>query len=211
MTKSERWSALSGILFVALFVIGLVVTGESGDTPAEVREFYVENEGRIFTGFFILLASVLALLWFVATLRSLLARAEGEPRTWTALGFAGGVVTAALLAASAAVFAAPAEVADEDGAALSASAADILDTASYFVATSGISIGALLVFATSLVALRTRILPVWLAWVGFVVAAITLAAPAFLPVIVFLAWVLVVSVVLLVRPAPAEAIVTRPE
>jgi hypothetical protein len=64
------------------------------------------------------------------------------------------------------------------------------------------------VLATSLVALRTGVVSRWLAWLGLVVAPITFFAPLSFPVLVFLAWVLVVSGVLLMRsttePSPGR-------
>lgn len=36
--KWERWSPVSGLLYVALFVLALVVLGSTGDTPEEVRD-----------------------------------------------------------------------------------------------------------------------------------------------------------------------------
>lgn len=193
MTRWDRWSPVSGIVFVGLFVLAGIVLGTTGDTPEEVREHYIDNGGRVFTAFFILVASTLAFLWFVATLRSVLARAENEPRPFTALGFGAGVATSALLVAGGALIVANAEQ-DES---LDAGAADLADTTAYFLITGGVMVASLLVFATSVVALRTRVLPAWLAWSGFAVALLTLFAPFFLPLFVFLAWVVVVSVVLL--------------
>jgi len=69
----------------------------------------------------------------------------------------------------------------------------------------GIMVSALLVLTTSILALRTRVLPAWLAWAGLVVAPLTLLAPFFSPVLVFFAWVLVVSVLLLTRARGARA------
>ncbi len=66
-------------------------------------------------------------------------------------------------------------------------------------------LSALLVLTTSIVGLRARILPTWLAWAGFVVAPITFLAPLFFPVVVFFAWVLVVSAVLLMRARSTHA------
>jgi hypothetical protein len=189
---------VSGILFVALFVLAVVVLGSTGDTPEEVRDYYVDSEGRVFTGFFILVASALALLWFVATVRSALTGAEGEPRSLTALGFGAGVAASALIVAGSAAFVAPVDVA-QDGGRLDPGAADALNTAAYFLMTGGVMVASLLVLATSLVALRTGVLARWLAWFGLVVAPITFFAPLFFPVLVFLAWVLVVSGALLMR------------
>jgi hypothetical protein len=114
-----------------------------------------------------------------------------------ALGFGAGVATAALLVAGAAVFAAPAETGDEGS--LDPAAADLLDTASYFLMTGGFMVSSLLVLATSLVALRSRVLPTWLAWIGLVLAPIVFFAPFFFPVVLFLAWVVLVSLVLVIR------------
>lgn len=102
----------------------------------------------------------------MATLRSALSRVEEEPRLFTALGFGAGVVTSTLVVAASALFAALAEQGDE----LDPGTADSVDTASYFLMTGGFSVGALLVLATSVVALRTRLLPSWLAWAGVVAA-----------------------------------------
>jgi hypothetical protein len=60
---------------------------------------------------------------------------------------------------------------------------------------------ALLVLAASIVAHRTGLLPRWLALAGFVVAPALLFAIFFLPLFAWLAWVLAISVVLLVRTA----------
>jgi hypothetical protein len=51
------------------------------------------------------------------------------------------------------------------------------------------------------VAHRTGLLPRWLALAGFVVAPVLLLAIFFLPLFAWLAWVLAVSAVLLVRTA----------
>ena len=96
------------------------------------------------------------------------------------------------------MFVAPTDVAQDEGV-LDPGAADALDTASYFLMTGGIMVASLLVLATSLLALRARILPKWLAGAGLVVAPITFFAPLFFPTLVFLAWVAVVSVVLFLR------------
>ena len=64
MRQSRRFAPLSGLLFVVLFVLAVIILGSTGDTPEEVRDYYADNEGRIFAGFFVLVASALAFLWF---------------------------------------------------------------------------------------------------------------------------------------------------
>ena len=204
MDRWQRWSPASGILFVVLFLVASAVVGTTGDTPEEVRDYYAANEGSAVSGFFLLVASSLALLWFVATVRSRMARVEAEPRSVTALGYGAGVAASALIVAGSAVFVAPVDLA-RDGGRLDPGAADALDSAAFLLVAAGVMVASLFVLATSLVALRTRALPRWLAFVGLVVAPITFFAPLFFPVLLFLAWVAVLSGVLLVRPAGGRA------
>jgi MFS family permease len=66
-------------------------------------------------------------------------------------------------------------------------------------------VASVLVAATSVLALRTAVLPRWLGWVGIVVALALLVAVFFIPVFLFWAWVLVVAVVLAVRTPSAQS------
>jgi hypothetical protein len=61
-------------------------------------------------------------------------------------------------------------------------------------------------WATSAVALRTAVLPRWLGWVGIAVGIVQLFSIFFFPSFVFLAWILVVAIVLTVRPARAAPV-----
>lgn len=201
----RRWSPLSGIVFVVLFVVAAALLGETGETPQEVQEYYLENDTRIFAAFFILLASALSFLWFAGTLKDALSR-PGVDGPLASVGYGAGVVTSAMLVVGAAMFAAPAEIGDdaESGIQLDPAAADIFDTSSYFLLTGGIAISSLLVLATSVIGLRTGAVPRWLALVGFVVAPVVFFAPFFLPVLAFFLWVIAVSIVLLMSGRRAE-------
>lgn len=192
----ERWWPVSGIVFVLLFVIGFALIGDSGDNAAEVLAFYRDNEERLIVAFFLLAASALAYLWFVATLRSILARAEPQPRALTELGFAGGLATAVLLIAGASPIAALTDGADQFEAG-GGGGAYALNSMAYPLLTVGIAASSFLALALALVALRGSSLPRWLGWVSLVAAPIIFVAPLFIPVFLFLAWVLVVSVALL--------------
>jgi hypothetical protein len=63
-------------------------------------------------------------------------------------------------------------------------------------------VGALSVWATSAVALRTGLLPRWFAWAGVVVGVICLFALFFIPILVYWLWILVAGILLATRPAP---------
>jgi hypothetical protein len=96
------------------------------------------------------------------------------------------------------MFVAPATLADESNFKLDANTAEMLNDAGYLLLVAGVMIAAIMVLSASTAALRTGVLPAWLGWVGLVVAVGMLFAVFFVPILVFVAWVLVVSLVMLV-------------
>jgi hypothetical protein len=200
----QRWSPLAGVAFAVLFLAALGVSSSGpGDTPYEVAEWYGDegNRGSSFLVFFLLAGASLSFLWLLGALRSALVRAEGDPARWTALGFGAGVASATLLLASASLYVTPAAAAAEDEFPFDPSTANALAGAGFMLLVSSTMAGALLVLATSIVANRTGLLPRWLALAGFVVAPLLLFTIFFLPLFLWLAWVLVLSLVLIVRSA----------
>jgi len=199
----QRWSPLSGIAFVVLFVVALGVSDGPGDTPQEVAAYYAEsgNRNREFLAFFLVVGAALAFLWFLGALRTVLVRGEAEPARWTALGFGAGVASTTLLLAAAAVSVAAAGAAGEDDFRLDPDTWNVLSNATYALLVCSVMAAALLVLATSIVGLRTLVLPRWTALAGFVVAPVLLFAVFFFPLFVWLGWTLAVSVVLLLRTA----------
>lgn len=203
----ERWAPLSGIAYVVLFIVALFVTGDgAGNTPSEYTSYYADsgNRDKEIFAFFLLVGAALVLLWFVAALRGILVRAEGEAARWTALAFGAGVASATLLCIAASLFVSPAILAEDGDFELDAGAGNLLTNAGYAAFVCSVMAGAMLVFATSIVSLRTLVLPRWLALVGFLVAAVLLFAVFFFPLFVWMAWVLAVSIVVILRTARVE-------
>jgi hypothetical protein len=200
----QRWSPLAGVAFALLMLaaLGVSATGP-GNTPDEVADWYADegNRAAAFFVFFLLTVAALAFLWFLGALRGVLVRAEGDPARWTAVAFGAGVASATLLLASASLFISPAASAEQEGFPFDPSTANALSNAGIALLACSTMSGALVALATSIVAHRTGLLPRWLALVGFLVAPILLFAVFFVPLFVWLAWVLAVSVVLLVRTA----------
>lgn len=200
----QRWSPLTGIAFAVLFLTALGVSGSGpGDTPAEVTEWYADdgNRGAAFLTFFLIVGAALCFLWFLGALRGVLVRAEGDPARWTALGFGAGVASATLLLAAASLYVTPAATAGQDEFPFDATAANAFANAGFALLVCSAMAGALLVLAVSIVAHRTGLLPRWLTLVGFVVAPLLLFSIFFLPLFVWLAWVLAISLVLMLRTA----------
>jgi magnesium-transporting ATPase (P-type) len=196
----ERWSALAGVLFVALFAVALALSGNTGDNPSEVQQWYADdgNQTKQIVAWFLYVGSALAFLSFLGTLRDMLVRAEGGPGTLSALVFGPGLVFAALYVAGVSLFAAPASLADDSDFKLDPNTAQLFNNAGYFLLVGGVMVASILVLSTSTAALRTGILPAWLGWTGLIVAVAMIFAIFFLPILVFAAWVLVVSLVMLI-------------
>ena len=210
----QRWGPLSGVVYVVLFLVGIFAGGEgAGDTPEEHVAYYADagNRTKEFALFFVLVAAGLAFLWFLAGLRGILVRAEGEVARWTALAYGAGVASTALFLGAASLFVAPAGSAGEESfREVNPSATNIVGNAGYAMFASSIMVAGMLVLATSIVALRTLVLPRWLSFAGFGVAPLLLLAIFFVPVFLWLAWILALSVVLILRTARVEDWRTRP-
>jgi hypothetical protein len=196
----ERWSALAGVLFVALFAVALALSGNTGDNPSEVQQWYSDdgNQTKQIVAWFLYVGSALAFLSFLGTLRDMLVRAEGGPGTLSALVFGPGLVFTALYVAGVSLFAAPASLAGDSDFTLDPNVAELVSNAGYLLLVGGVMVASVMVLSASTAALRTGVLPAWLGWVGLVVAVVMIFAVIFIPILVFVGWVLVVSLVMLV-------------
>jgi len=97
-----RWASLGGILYVVLFVIGIIVMfdGEpnSDSSPARVIAYYSTSSHRdkINIGWIIAGLGIFFFLWFLSSLRGAVRRWEGENGYLTVLTTIGGTVYATL-------------------------------------------------------------------------------------------------------------------
>lgn len=192
---------MAGLLFVLLFVIAIVTTPDTGEANREILEHYADEGNRrndiILT--FLLASAALAFVWFTSHLRSLLAAAAPRSALPT-LALGAGVASAGLLLVAAATFGSISFTYEEGDFALDPNTARLVGSIGYGVLVGSMWMAGLLVLATSLVALKTRVLPAWLAWLGLLVTLALVFAFAFFPIFALLAWVALVSVLLLARP-----------
>ncbi len=213
----ERWSALAGVLFVALFAVAFALSANSDDNPTELANSLADSRNRTqqFVAWFLFIAAALAFLSFLGTLRDMLVRAEGGPGTLSSLVFGPGLVFTGLYVAGISMFTAPAALAGESKYKLDPNTAEMFSDAGYLLLVAGVIVAAIMVLSASTAALRTGVLPAWLGWVGLIVAIAMLFAIFFVPILVFVGWVLVVSLVMLVAAwrvrggaAPASPVTT---
>lgn len=212
---NHRWAALGGIVFVVLMLAGasFVTDVPKADASAQEIAAYLadsENHTRNIIGAYIWVLGGLAFLGFVAGLRTVLRRAEGDPGTLPNVVFGAGVVFTAVWSASAAALATVAYAVEFSDAPVSDP--DIVrvlpQLGSLLLLLGGGFAGILLLVATSTLILRTGVLPRWLAWFGIIVAIALVFDVTYMNIVPLLAWVVGASIVLLRRqhePATAEA------
>jgi hypothetical protein len=197
----KRLVPLTGVLFVVLVFASFLIEGEppsADERPREIVEFYSDNEGQ--TIFAALLASLgaVALIFFAASVRRAMRRGEQAMGVLSMATLAGGAVAATGIATDSALRFALADKADE----ISPVAVQSLHAfweAFFFPMVVGIGT---LILALSLGALRTRLIPVWLAWIGILIFVVFFTPAGFVAFLVSALWIIVVSI-LLWRQEPA--------
>ena len=210
---TDRWNrfgAASGLVFAVLFVAGFALQ-DTGALTSDVSTDEVvsrysdgDTELRKELGATVIGFAVAFLLVFLGSLYGTLRRAEGERRLLSTAALAGGVVMAVFIGASAALeTAVPSAEGFYDN--YEVDPGTVLTFATLALWALGLAMvgAAVLVGSASLLAWKAGILPRWLAIAGFPVAALAAfgesTAAFVVPVVLVVAWLLVVSVTLVRR------------
>ena len=207
----ERLAALSGLVAVALWVIGVVleeVSSLPGEDPNEILSWFQDESNTILSGAFIFMLGSLFFLIFVGALRVRLVRAESDSAFLSAIAFGAGLVVVALTLLIPGPNLAGA-LAKDDLTPEAAQALTVVDDA-FFVGAE--LAAALLLVATGLAILRYGALPRWVAWISFLFALWLLIPPigwAGLLVGVPL-WTIIVAVLLWMRSGDESAAARAP-
>ncbi len=191
----QRWAPLTGVVFVVLLVLSFIVVGETpgaDDSVGEVVDFYADNEGEMFLSAFLAGLAAVFFLFFVGSLTNVLQSAEGPGGWLSGVARAGGTVAAVGMLIFGGISFTLGDVADR----LEPEATQTLNAlnADFFFPLAG-GIAAFL-FATGLVAVRTRALPLWLAWAAVVIGVACFTPLGFFAFLASIAWVLAASIVL---------------
>jgi hypothetical protein len=211
----DRYSPYTGIVAVLLWLLGVIVLEGAASAPgedaaaADFARFYDEDGGTILGAGTTFAIGSLFFLWFLGTLRVALLAAEGGYGRITGVAYAGGLATGIFSLCMMAPDFAGAIQYEVDGETLEPAAAQAIGSLSdgFFVLAEYSA--ALFLVAVALVALRTRVLPAWLAWISLVVGVLMLIPPIGWAglIFVFPLWIVVVSVLLAMRRAPDEPVV----
>lgn len=211
----RRLAPLTGVIFVALYVISTVIglkgSPDFAGTSQEISEYYVDKQDEI------LISSVLAaiatpfFLWFAGCLRSAIARVEGGTARLASTAFGASVAALALGVGGVMVNAMGALRVEEQGeisADIATAYFDIGQILSFAAVPAAIAAG---LAATAVASLRYRaILPAWLAYLTLVLALVDVIPPiSWIGTMVGVLWVLVVSVLLYVQRVGEEPAVAN--
>jgi hypothetical protein len=213
-TGLARWAALSGAVYVVLFVVGtiLLFAGTKGgdDPPAVVRAWYSDSghRNRLNVGWLLVGLSIFFLLWFIAALRRNVGAGDPDGLLTSIVGLGGGVYAAVAFVA----------VGLEDG--IKTMSDDTYrhqvfpelihaaDDAGWVIHAGGAAGLAAMIIAASLAFMTRGTWPRWAGWVGIAVGVLSLASIVFFPQFLFLLWILVVSILMFLRPARYEPVTT---
>jgi len=207
--RRDRWTPVAGVLAAVTFVVGLIFISNSpnsDDTDAQVLAWYADHghRGGIIVGAFLFAFCGLFFLWFASGLTQRLRAAEGPGGRLANVGLGGAILFVGMLwVGGAALAAIPAAQSFGDSPPLKV--ADIgrfLPSVGFGSILLFSAFGAIaLIDATSIVTLRTGILPRWFAWLGFVATIALLFGVVFIPMIALPIWLLAGSVIVFRLPS----------
>ena len=198
--ETRRLFPLSGIAFVTLVVVSLLVGGNTPgtDTSAnDISSFYEANEVRQFVVCFALAATVPFLVFFAVALTEAAGRSP-----WGHVTIAGAILAGGAILVTALIHFALADVAANDASADAVSALNALDGSTWVAFDAGF--GVMMLGAAGLL-LSAGVMR-WLGWI-----ALVLGVAAFIPVADFVAllgtliWIVVVSVLQARAPKTTHA------
>ena len=207
---------VAGVAYAVLAITGLVLlwrTPELSMSSDELTEWYGDtgHQAELIMGLNAVSISAIAFLWFVAVIRRRLG--EHEDRFFGTVFIGSSIVFVGIWLVGAAAIAAPAVALNlvDDGSISQASATQSLGVGGGLLLVVAPRLQAVFVLTVSNLIVRSRFLPSWLAYVGFVVGLGMMVTPLVTrPIgIAFPLWVLLVSVVILLARPTARAAKTE--
>ena len=199
----DRLGPVSGLAAVLGWLLGVLVIEGVGNSPsdnataANVLQYFQDEETTLYVGGILFFLGSALLIWFGSSLRAAIGERGGGDRI-ASIVFGSAVATSVLSMSFVAPQFGGAFAANESEAPLAPEAAQALWFAGdgFFVATEFAA--ASLLAATAVAILATRLLPVWLAWLSLLIAALLVIPPIGWAGLIFGVplWVLITSVLL---------------
>jgi len=210
--RAPRAAAVAGILFAVLLMTSFVLLRRSVPAdPLEAGAWLKTNADTVTLALNLVPFAGIAFLWFIGVLRDRLG--EREDRFFATVFLGSGLLFLAMLFMSAAMV----------GGLIIAYAADparIVGSTTFTSARAiayeimniyAIRMAGVFIIATSTLAIRTRFIPHWIAFLGYAVALLLLLSSRHIEgiLLVFPLWVLLISLYILIdnlrQPSPTVA------
>jgi hypothetical protein len=189
-----------------LYVLTFAALGiEFGQEDQDILEHYASSGARSkeAVAFFSISGAALSLVVFGNGVRTLISRAGERAEPVAALAWAGTVAAAALILAGNAVSRATAFAAGDKDLRLEPNTWRIFEQTGFLLFVTGTLAAILLVAGVAIAVFRFVLLSRWVGWLSVVTAVLLPLAIVFIGYLVFLVWLVAVSVVLARRPATA--------
>lgn len=210
---TSKWGPLSGIVFLALLIGGGLYGGkppgenEKLTTPQALSDAYAAQADRLGVAVFVMALAVVFFIYFASTLKSALDDGSAEASSLSRVAFTGAIIFAVGAAIDLTLMLAMISAAKDEVDPVAIQALSSFWSDDFIPFAIGI---VLLTSASALSILRHGGLPKWLGWLAALIAVMAVIptigsvsiAPASFPAAGV--WVLLASIVLLLRPA-AEA------
>jgi hypothetical protein len=210
MERWERFAPLTGIVAILLFIAGVIVQESSSrpddETPENILNWFRDDPNTLIAGGILFAIGVVFLIWFFGSLRAAYWTAEGGTGRLSAIAYGSGLLAALGLLLSIAPTVQGAFEKDDLSPDAAQSLAFLSDA--FFGATEFALVP--MFVASGLLILRTRVLPVWLGWVSFLIALVLLIIPIGWAGVVWLfpLWTIVVSFLLFRRGSASPPVTT---
>ena len=197
--------AIAGIIFAVLYTVSMTALRQTvGDVASDTGAWLTGDTGLVKFALALVPFAGLAFLWFIAVARERLGRFEDQFFSTVFIG-SGLLFLAMIFAAAAGAGAIVAAAAnDPAGFASSTTYAYARQAVTQILEVYALRMAAIFQLSQASLWLRTRVMPRWMALITIVVALILLFAftQSWWVVLVFPAWVLLVSLyILIARPA----------
>ena len=205
--------AIAGIIFAVLFTVSMTILRQTvGDAAQDTGAWLSGDTGLFKFALALVPFAGLAFLWFIAVARERLGRFEDQFFSTVFIG--SGLLFLAMVFAAAATAGAIVAAAANDPAGFASSTTYTYarQAVTQILAVYALRMAAIFQLSQASLWVRTRVMPRWMALITVIVALVLLFVftQSFWVVLVFPAWVLLVSVYILVetlrgRPASVES------
>ncbi len=203
--RAPRAAGVAGLVFAVLFVSSLLLVRHqpaAGSSADELAAWYTGDAERnvALVGLYLVPFAGIAFVWFIAVIRNRIGDREDQFFGTVFLG--SGLLFVAMLFAAAAAAGAPlAAVRFQDVSAPSTDTVELARGLAYtLLYVYAVKVAGVFMVVVSTIGLKTTTLPRWLVFAGFAVALALIVSVSFfeLLVLLFPAWVAMVSIVILV-------------